>query len=268
MLSTKPAGNLSLPCRYYRVYTDEDTPCEERNFQFVERTLSLPVHQSALVLVDVWSTCYLDSWMERATQITQGRIAPLLAAAREIGLTVIHAPSPQVADRYANAPEESASLPQANAASQWPPPKFRGIYRGDDFSEFGRNREPRLQSAIERYKTELDIAAAARPQPGELVIHTGAQMHELLAERKILHLFYAGFATNWCILRRDYGLVAMNDRGYNCILLRDATTGIEFHDSVESLTATRIAIREIETKYAWSAATDDFIAAAENLPAA
>jgi nicotinamidase-related amidase len=118
-----------------------------------------------------------------------------------------------------------------------------------------------LKAALDRYVTELDIAPAARPLPGEPVIHTGEEMHGILAERRILHLFYAGFATNWCVLYRDYGMLAMSNRGYNLVLIRDATTGIEFHDTLDSLTATEIQIREIETKYAWSTTTDAFIAA-------
>ena len=45
------------------------------------------------------------------------------------------------------------------------------------------------------------------------------------------------------------------------ILARDATSGVEFHDSVEAETAAQIAIREIETKYGWSTTSQDFVAA-------
>lgn len=250
---------LSLPCRYYRVYTDPDTACVERHFHFVERDLPLPVAQTALILVDVWSTHYIDSWLARSRQITQEKIVPLLAAARGIGMTVIHAPCPQVADRYTSAPRSAPAPP--NPRPDWPPPAFRGIYRSGEYAPFGRDYEPRLRAALERYVTELDIANSVKPQPGEPVIHTGSQMHELLAERRILHLLYAGFATNWCVIGRDYGIHAMNTLGYNIILVRDATTGIEFHDTADSQMATEIAIREIETKNGWSTTTDAVLAA-------
>jgi len=77
---------LSIPCRYYRVYTDADVPCDETNFHFVKRTLPVPVAEAALVLVDVWSTHYIDSWLARARQVTQEKIVPLLEAARRIGV--------------------------------------------------------------------------------------------------------------------------------------------------------------------------------------
>ena len=258
---------LSLPCRYYRVYTDPDVPCVEKNFGFVHRTLPLPVEQTALVLVDVWSTHYIASWLARAAAVTRGKIVPALDAARRIGMTVIHGPSPFVADRYARAPAPfsedtvgSGSGSHGDGHGEWPPADFRGIYRGGHFAAFGRDQEPRLSEAMERYKTELDIAPAVRPLPGEPIIHTGAQMHALLVERRILHLVYAGFATNWCVIGRDYGVIAMNERDYNIILLRDATTGIEFHDSADSLAATAMTIREIETKYGWTTEAEAFVA--------
>jgi nicotinamidase-related amidase len=248
---------LAIPCRYYRVYTDPDVPCVEQNFTYVERRLAIPIEQSALVLVDVWSTHYIDSWLERARRVTQARIVPALAAARQAGVTVIHAPAPQVARRY------GVESPPAAPAPEWPPADFRS--RTGEYQRFSRQDEPRLREALARYETELDIAEVARPQPGEPVIATGAQLQALLAERQILHLFYAGFATNWCILYRDYGMVEMARRGYNLILLRDATTGVEFHDTVASLAATEMTVREIETKQAWSAVTEEFIAACRNL---
>lgn len=255
---------LNIPCRYYRVYTDMDVPCEERNFHFVERSLSVPVEEAALVLVDVWSTHYIASWLRRATEITKTKIVPLLQAARKIGMTVIHAPSPYIVERYYREALPPENLKQSTSAPEWPPQTFRGIYRSGEYASFGRNQEPRLPGVYARYETELKIAEPVRPVEGEFVIATGEQLHTLSTERQILHLFYAGFATNWCLIGRDYGIIPMNERGYNIIVVRDATTGIEFHDTVDELTATEITIREIETKYGWSTSTDAFIKALDS----
>jgi len=48
--------------------------------------------------------------------------------------------------------------------------------------------------------------------------------------------------------RRATGL-----RGYSIVLVRDATTGVECHDTVDALWATRIALHEVE--YACSVAS-------------
>ena len=86
-------------------------------------------------------------------------------------------------------------------------------------------------------------------------------MHDLARERGIVHLIYAGFATNWCILNRDYGMRAMARRGYNMILLRDATMGVEYADTVETCFTTELSIREVETQIGFSACNEDFFAA-------
>jgi nicotinamidase-related amidase len=257
---------LTVPCRYYRVYTDPGTSCVERNFHFVERPLPIPIEQSALVLVDLWSTHYIDSWLRRAQEITQTKVVPLLEAARKVGMTVIHGPSPFIADRYLQAPSPP-NVTTDPSVPDWPPAAFRGIYRSGEYAAFGRDQEPILPGVYKRYETELDINPIVRPIPGEPIIHTGDQMHRLLAERKILHLFYAGFATNWCLMGRDYAIYAMDKHGYNIILIRDATTGIEFHDTVETLTATEMQIREFETKNAWSTTTESFVEACDEIQA-
>ncbi len=92
----------------------------------------------------------------------------------------------------------------------------------------------------------------------DTVITTGQQLHDHLTSQQILHLIYAGFATNWCIINRDYGVRAMRDRGYNVVLLPDATTGVEFPDTFDGLWATELAIREVEQKFGFSASNADF----------
>ncbi len=264
------AATMDVRARYYRVCTDPDTPCDEGGFHFVERSLPLPVEQMALVLVDVWATHYIDSWLQRAADITRQRIIPLIERLRQAAVTIIHAPSPFVVERHhpewlpvsgADSPEPDAQ--QADPSGSWPPAEFRGLYRGGKHAIYGRDREPRLDAAPARYETELKILPLAQPEAGDVVIATGDQLHEELRSRQILHLLYAGFATNWCVIGRDYGMIAMHGRGYNNILVRDATTGVEFHDSVQNLMATQMSIREIETKYGWSATTDDLIQAAQ-----
>ena len=105
------------------------------------------------------------------------------------------------------------------------------------------------------------MSPAIEVDDDDFVIATGQQLHHLAKERSILHLIYAGFATNWCILNRDYGMRAISRRGYNMILLRDATMGVEYPDTVEACFATELSIREVETQIGFSASNEDFFAA-------
>lgn len=253
---------IKLPCRYYRVFTDPEVPSVEQNFGFVEQTLPLPAEQTALVLVDVWAVHYIDTMVARVKRIVNDAIVPAMEAAREAGITVIHAPSPWIVEKwgYQTAKPELAA-PTAAEPATWPPEGFRGIYRGGEWAPFGRPEEKCLKAVYEWYERELDIAAPARPAGDDLVISTGPELHAVLEERGILHLVYAGFCANWCLVGRDYGIVEMNQRGYNIILLRDATTGIESADTVDELLMTSMTIREIETKWGWSATSGELVAA-------
>jgi nicotinamidase-related amidase len=87
------------------------------------------------------------------------------------------------------------------------------------------------------------------PQPEDAVVATGQELHELLTERRVALLFYVGFATNICVLHRDYGVLAMGARGYLPILLRDCTIGIESGDTLPEMLATRAAIHDVERRY-------------------
>jgi nicotinamidase-related amidase len=138
----------------------------------------------------------------------------------------------------------------------WPPDNFRS--RQGEYAAF---RGPRAQPPGIPNLDRLGMSPHIDVQDGEFVVATGEQLHALLAERGILHLVYAGFATNWCILNRDYGMRAMAGRGYNMILLREATAGVEFPDTVAKGLATEMAVREVEQQLGFSAANADFLAA-------
>lgn len=72
-----------------------------------------------------------------------------------------------------------------------------------------------------------DIIAALAPLPGELVIDkpgkgmfwaTGA--HEMLQAQGVSHLVFAGVTTEVCV---QTSMREANDRGYDCLLVSDAT---------------------------------------------
>ena len=246
-----PALRLSL--RTYQRQLEPGVECVEANFHYEEWPVVIPLDQAALVLVDLWDTHYIRSHAERTAEITRTRIAPAVAAARGAGIAVIHAPSPEQAKRYPQwtryASEEDykasgtgRSVPFMEPGN-WPPAAFR---RGEGaYAQFRRPRSP-LMKRIAEERRERKIDPSVEPAPQDFVVATGDQLHRLCADRGIVHLFYAGFAANVCIPFKDYAIRAFRARGYNTILLRDCTTAIEGHDTIDDLAGTRQAIRELE----------------------
>lgn len=256
-------GTLNLKVRYFQDSTPEDVPCREENFIRRELDFVLPVKQTALVLIDLWNAHHIQSWIERAEAMTRDVIVPLIDKARKTGITIVHAPCPDVAEKYSVYAGHTPP-PAPGPAPTWPPPEFRA--RKGEYAVFRgpRNQPPGIDVHCRKLKPR-DISPHVKVLDSDFVIATGQQLHDLCEERKILHLLVAGFATNWCILNRDYGIRAMRARGYNTIILRDATEGIEFPDTLEKRLATELAVREAEQVHGFSASNEDFFAACESI---
>ena len=254
---------LDLQVRYFQDSTPAGMPCREENFIRREICMPVPVEQTMLVLVDMWNTHFIETWLERAQRITDEAVLPVIDAARQLGLAIVHAPSPPIAAQY----DQLRRYRQAEAEPlvQWPPADF--LQRQGDYTIFRgpRSQPPGIDVHWQAHAERLDMSPAVEVRNEDFVIATGEQLHELAQERQALHMIYAGFATNWCILNRDYGMRAISRKGYNLILLRDATTGVEFPDTVETGFATEMAVREVEQQIGFSASNKDFFAACKGL---
>ena len=191
--------------------------------------------------------------------MTVNKVAPALKAARDAGLTIVHTPCPEVAQQYAQLDRHTPPTP--SPAPDWPPAGFRS--RSGEYAVFRgpRSQPPGIGIHWDKLASGLSMSPAIEVREEDFVVATGRQLHDLLRTRKIFHLMYVGFATNWCVLGRDYGIRAMSRRGYNIILLREATTGVEFPDTLETLFTTEIAIREVEQQCGFTASNEDFFEA-------
>jgi len=256
---------LTLPLRYVPHRTPPDLPCEESAFHYRTLERDLPIAQTALVMVDCWDLHPIGSHERLTAQMMRERLKPVLDACRRLGMTVVHAPSPPQAKHYPQwthfaGPDELGMTPPA-PPPDWPPEAFRR--REGEFAPFARPKEPRDEVWRTQFAERRRIADVLGPEPGDFVVATGEQLHRLLRHRQILHLLYAGFATNICVLYRDYGTRAMAARGYNVVLLRDCTLGIEMAETFADQTETRAAILSIETLTGFSTTGEALLAACE-----
>jgi nicotinamidase-related amidase len=262
--TSQPAETIQLPARYYRHFPDSDVPNDETGLRHQRRTLPLPARRTALVLVDCWNDHSNDGVLERTQAVLDEHLVPTVQAAREAGLPVVHCPSPAVAPNYPDrrvdpaAGDEagprggSGSASESGAGPDWPPTDVREREREAAFLAKREDRAAREDRHPEWPPWDA-VYGPLEPVGDEPVVATGAELQEWCRRADRWCLLYAGFHTNVCVEHRDYGVRAMADRGYGIVLLRDCTTGIESHDTLEGMWHTRTAVRDVEVQVGWSA---------------
>lgn len=255
----RPASGASLRIkpRYHRWHVDPGVEWVETNTGPATLDWTIPLSQSALVLVDVWDHHYLRDTEARANAIIADTLVPLLTACRAAGLPIIHAPSPPQAKAHPNWLKLVSDSEAAPKRDDWPPPAFRG--KSGPYQSYRRPSEPR-EPELAKLRAGLEIHPQVQPRAGEPVIATGEELHRYCKQQGILFLFFAGFNTNACILVRDYGTLAMSGRGYEVIVVRDATTGMESSETHATLSQTQGAILFLEMFGQYSIASNEIIA--------
>jgi nicotinamidase-related amidase len=253
-LSVKPS-HLSIRPRYYRWYVDPGVEWLETNTGYSTLHWSVPVSQTALVLVDVWQRHYIKDTEARGEAVIAHHLLPLMAACRKAGLKIIHAPSPPVAKQHPNWVKLVSDAEMRAKHDDWPPSQFRD--KSGPYQSYGRPTEPR--EAEKQNLPPLYFHPKAHPVGKEPVVATGEELHRYCKQQGILFLLYAGFNTNACILSRDYGTVQMSNRGYEVILVRDCTTGMESKDTQPTLSQTKGAILLLEMFGQYSVTSDEVI---------
>lgn len=251
---------IELDVRYY--HFTRKAYMEEKDFHLQTLQREFPVDQIALIQVDVWSDHYVSTHLKRGRDITLQRMIPIADAFRDLGATVIHAPSPDCAKNYAPwtqfASDDEVFGRPSSPKDDWPPAEFRS--KTGEYEHWAQPKDPPDQVFQDIIKNR-SIIPEAEPKDGDYVILNGNQLHRLLKHKQILHLFYAGFAANMCVPFRDYGMRAMKDRGYNIILIRDCTTAIEVSDTYENLDLSRAAVIDTEVSVGYTTSSSELITA-------
>jgi nicotinamidase-related amidase len=236
-------ATLQIPVRYWAMHASTPQEMIEANVHYMTPVWDIDTAETALVLVDCWDTNAWKSHSERSGEIIANKIAPLVEVLRTVGVKIVHAPAPLAAWKYPQCSRYAADedfYPTKPTHDNWPPEEFR--QRAGQYGQYALAPPTTLPDLSEAE----DIADPIKPEPEDMVIATGAQLHRLLKHHGILHLLYCGFATNSCVILRDYGIYAMQGQGYNAIFVRDCTTAIENSTTIADAAMTAYAIKDIE----------------------
>jgi nicotinamidase-related amidase len=255
LFAQSPPKMLNVKPRYHRWHVDPGVEWLESNTGYATLDWQIPLSQTALVLLDVWQRHYIKDTEERGERVINDNLIPLVEKCRQSGMQIIHAPSPPVAKRHPNWVKLVSEDEMVAKRDDWPPQQFRSL--SGPYKNYRRPVEPR--EAERQSLPKLDFHPKVQPVANEPVIATGEELHRYCKQEGILFLFFAGFNTNACILSRDYGTIQMSNRGYEVILVRDCTTGMESPETHATLAQTKNAILQLEMFGQYSVASEEIM---------
>jgi nicotinamidase-related amidase/type 1 glutamine amidotransferase len=223
-------GNLALRLRS-RVEKDGQA-------RLIETPASWDPKESAFLVCDMWDShhCYNAVQREKEMAPVMERV---LQAARDRGVTIIHAPSgcmdaykDHPARKHATETPRSKTLPREIASWCYKiPAEEKGVYPidqtdggedddpiehkkwADELTSMGRN--PRAP-----WKSQIDVLTIANQ---DYISDGGEEIWSILEARGIKNVALMGVHLNMCVLGRPFGLRQMAKNGKNVVLIRDMT---------------------------------------------
>jgi nicotinamidase-related amidase len=239
--------------------------------------LEAPIAETALIPMHIWNIGFhpelsfspegkagpvmeMLEWASRSVPIIQQEIPPILKAAREAQLTVIHVASDEpYAKKYPGyrraleiAGDEPPGLPTAPASSDGKSPdkSKANLLFGSQFTD-----------ALAHYSPHIDFPELARPPADEFVVFTTHQLNEVLRTKGIWNLIYIGFALNWRLWFSPCGMVDMSRLGYRCSCIKEAVTAVENKESAVGELNKQEALWRTSLMFGYIHSARDFIRA-------
>jgi nicotinamidase-related amidase len=263
---------ITLPTRFFRA-----VPSRKPD-GYITEAWNLDLSKTAFVSLHAWNVgCpggppvpeayWVDMGSpqnhEAAWEIITREIAPALAAARRIGMHIVHVQPESIGRKYPHlmppiSPERSAV---GSSSAEIPTPERRSRPPiSDHYAWRASQVHGEGYMHWEGWK-DLDFAEPLRPLPGEIIVISTEQWDDWLRKKGIDTLIYAGFATNLCILDAPGGMRQMAPLGYRCIILREATLAVEFPETLAQRLQTQATLRHIEAWVGYTAGCQDFLRA-------
>jgi nicotinamidase-related amidase len=185
-------------------------------WQVVERERVVPAEQTAIIVCDMWDTHWCRGAAERVDEMAP-RMNEALAAAREKGARIIHAPS-ETMDFYAGTParkrmhEGRRVDPPPSADRPDPPLPIDDSDEGPDTGETSWSTVWTRQHPALVIDQELDG-----------ISDEGLEVYSFLRREGIEQTLIMGVHTNMCVLGRSFGIKRMVNWGVSIALVRDLT---------------------------------------------
>ncbi|MCG8651140.1 MAG: isochorismatase family protein [Pirellulales bacterium] len=237
MLSVDPASGQE-PLKFQLQFQQETSP-GSGSFETKSRPEAWNPAKTAIIVCDTWDLHHCLNAVRRLEQMVP-RLNEVIGAARERGVTIIHAPSDcmefyrdhAARQRAVQAPVAEYVPPDVKSWCSIIPAEERAIYPIDQ-SDGGEDDDPaeHAQWAKKLAAMGRNPATPWKRQSAGITIapdkdyisDRGDEVWNVLQHRQIDNVILVGVHTNMCVLGRPFGLRQMVRNGKNVVLMRDMT---------------------------------------------
>lgn len=263
-------ATITLPTWSYRQF-DADLTAEvpaEGYGGWQRHDLPLAVDRTALVVMHAWDAGTPDEfpgwfraveYLPRSYEIAETVLPPVLAAARTVGMPLVHVVAG--VDYWTRRPGFLGGAPDAppvDGARAVPDPihdelrRFRAdtVFPGQD-----------NQADIAAGRARMDFHPGVAPVGDEPIAATSADLLGWCARNGINHLVYTGFAINGCLWTSPGGMVDAVRQGYLCSTIRQGVTAIENRETARTEAGKENALWAVAVLYGFVYDVDDFTTA-------
>lgn len=181
---------------------------------------SVDPRKVGIIIMDAWGYHWCRTWRNRAASLIP-RFNYSLERARKLGMTLVFSPTHCMRDLH-----ETPQRLNALAVPYHPMPEPQPIAITHDRAlvygacECGHGEDCYCHNTITNQHPDLYMAE------GDFIALEKQEAYNVLAERGITHLIFAGFATNMCLWGKPAGMKNMLALGFRCMVARDLTEAI------------------------------------------
>jgi nicotinamidase-related amidase len=185
--------------------------------KLVPLSVTIDPAKTAVVVCDMWDDHWCNAAAARCAELAKAA-DPVLAACREKGMTIVHAPS-ECMDFYKDHPARKRML----AVKKVDPPKGKDLPNPPlpvDDSDGGCDDE----KPAKPFKAwTRQHAAITIDDEKDYISDSGAEVYSLMAEKDITTVLVMGVHTNMCVLNRSFAIKQMVKWDKQVYLVRDLT---------------------------------------------
>lgn len=200
-----------------------EAPPKSGKVQPIENVLRWKGSETAIIVCDMWDDHYCVSAARRVEEMVP-RFNQVLAAARENGVAVIHAPSGTM-DFYKDAPQRRRMIEAPHVTPPVPIAAWCYLDKEAEAALPIDDQDEPCDDEVGRAR----IRMYNRQHPGieigsyDGISDNGQEIHNYSEQLGIRNIVMTGVHANMCVLGRPFGIRQLKRLGRNVVLVRDLT---------------------------------------------